>query len=81
MKNLNDLNNLLFKQLERLDNDYLTGEDLKTEMEKARTVTQVANMIIQNGNLVLQAAKFKDDMWSADATLPKILDGDSLERK
>lgn len=81
MKNLNDLNNLLFKQLERLDNDDLVGEDLKTEMEKARTVTQVANMIIQNGNLVLQAAKFKDDMWNADASIPRLLDGDSLERK
>ena len=80
MKNLNDLSNLLFKQLERLDSDDLTGEDLKTEMEKARTVTQVANMIIQNGNLVLQVAKFKDDMWNADAPLPKLLDGDNLER-
>lgn len=80
MKNLNDLSNLLFKQLERLDSEYLKGEDLKEEMEKARTVTQVANMIIQNGNLILQAAKFKDDMWSADASLPKLLEGDGNER-
>lgn len=75
MANLNDLNNVLFNIVNRLDNEKLKGEDLKEELEKARTITQVADKIIQNGHLVLQAAKFKDDKWNADATLPKMLEG------
>lgn len=77
MANLSDLNNILFNQLSRLDNESLKGEDLKDELEKARTITQVADKIIQNGHLVLAAAKFKDDKWNADAEMPKMLEGDS----
>ena len=75
MANLNDLNNVLFNQLNRLDDENLKGDDLKDELEKARTITQVADKIIQNGHLVLQAAKFKDDKWNADAEIPKMLEG------
>lgn len=75
MKNtLGDLNNHLFMQLERLNDEDLTGDELKQEIERARSITQVASQIISNGSLVLEAQKFIDDKLDADSKLPKMLE-------
>jgi hypothetical protein len=61
MKNkLSDLNNHLFEQLERLNDDDLTGEDLTREIGRAQAMCNVAGQIISNGRLVLDAAKASD---------------------
>ena len=58
MKNkLTDLNNHLFAQMERLGDEDLKGDELKEEIERARSVTNVAKQIVNNGNLVLNAQK------------------------
>ena len=60
MKNkLSDLNNHLFEQLDRLNDDELTGEDLQEEITRTRAITNIATKIIDNGTLVLQAQKVK----------------------
>lgn len=56
MKNkLNDLNNHLFEQLERLNTTDLKGEKLTEEIERSKAVTSVAHEIILNGKLTLDA--------------------------
>ena len=76
MKNtLGDLNNHLFAQLERLNDEDLKGDNLREEIERARAVTQVASKIIENGSLVLEAKKIADDKINADIVLPKMLEG------
>lgn len=76
MKNtLGDLNNHLFAQLERLNDEELKGEELQEEMQRAKTITSVAAQIINNGALVLQAKKLQDDKFSAETELPKMLEG------
>ncbi|MEK8196230.1 MULTISPECIES: hypothetical protein [unclassified Lysinibacillus] len=78
MKNtLGDLNNHLFAQLERLSDEDLVGNKLTEEIERAKAVTSVANQIISNGSLVLQAQKFYDnpDRLNLDAEKPKLLKG------
>ena len=76
MKNtLGDLNNHLFAQLDRLSDKELKGEKLQEEISKAKAVGDIAARIIANGSLVLNAMKFKDDMWNADAKLPVMLEG------
>jgi hypothetical protein len=52
---LSDLNNHLFAQLERLGDEELTGDKLSEEINRAKTVTDVAQQIIANGSLVLKA--------------------------
>lgn len=76
MKNtLKDLNNHLFAQLERLNDEDIVGEKLVEEMERAKSVTGIAKQIISNGNLVLKAHTHMDDRINADATIPKMLEG------
>jgi hypothetical protein len=76
MKNtLGDLNNHLFAQLERLNDEDLKGEELKEELERAKIVSLVAIRIIDNGTLILDAQKFVENSVSADTKLPKLLEG------
>lgn len=58
MKNtLEDLNNHLFEQLERLNDDDLAQEDLEKELRRAEGMTNIAEQIIRNGELQYKAAK------------------------
>lgn len=76
MKNtLGDLNNHLFAEIERLNDEDLKGEALKEEIDRARAVAMIASKIIENGSLVLEAKKLVDDRMNADTTLPKMLEG------
>lgn len=75
MKNtLNDLNNHLFAQLERLGDEDLKGDNLKEEIDRAKAVTVIAAKVIENGSLVLEAKKFMDDRMDAELKLPKMLE-------
>lgn len=58
MKNkLVDLNNHLFAMLERLNDEDLTPEQLKVEIERSKAITNTAQAIIQNGTLALRTIK------------------------
>ena len=70
---LTDLNNHLFAQLERLRDEDLKGEELKEELQRSSAVSKVAQNIINNGSLVLQAQKFKDEKLDAESEIPKLL--------
>lgn len=63
MKNdLQSLNNYLFEELERLnDDEYLMNEDmLEKELKRSKAITQVSNQIVQNAKVVLDAKKHCD---------------------
>jgi hypothetical protein len=63
MKNkLSDLNNHLFEQLERLNDDDLKGEALDQECKRASYMCNVAGQLISAGRLVLDAAKAADEL-------------------
>ncbi|MDF2485664.1 MAG: hypothetical protein K0R46_1832 [Herbinix sp.] len=72
---LGDLNNHLFAQLERLNDEELKGDALQEEITRAKAINDVASRIIANGSLVLQAKKLQDDRMNADVKIPKMLEG------
>ena len=54
---LGDLNNHLFEELERLNNEELAGEKLETELKRAKAITSVAQQIISNANTIIKGTK------------------------
>ena len=56
---LTDLNNILFEQIEHLNDDDLHGEALKQQIKRSQAIESVAGMIIANANTVLKAEKLK----------------------
>lgn len=73
MKNkLSDLNNHLFAQLERLGDEELKGEALTEEIHRAKVIANVAQQIINTGNLVLNAIKTKEEYFPGQKALPEL---------
>ncbi|MEM0953331.1 MAG: hypothetical protein AAGI24_04245 [Pseudomonadota bacterium] len=77
MKNkLSDLNDHLFTQLERLNEEGLKGEKLEEEIERGKAIAGISRGIIDNAKLVLDAEKMKRE-GPGGAALPAMLSGDS----
>lgn len=75
MKNtLTDLNNHLFEQIERLNDDELSDEQLTKEIQRSKAMTDVAGKIIENASLGLQAEKLKIEYGRRDVNLPEMLE-------
>lgn len=75
MKNkLTDLNNHLFEQLERLNDDDLTGDALKSEIDRSKAITNVAGKIIENASIGLEAEKLRVEYGRRDIALPEMLE-------
>lgn len=52
-----DMNNHLFEQMERLNDDDLTDEGLKKEINRAKAMSGIANQIINNARLCVDGMK------------------------
>jgi len=68
-----DLNNHLFAQLERLNDEDLKGEQLKDEIERSKAMTAVAGKVVENAALALEAHKLRLDHENLQ-DLPKMLE-------
>ncbi|MFC3875396.1 hypothetical protein [Neisseria musculi] len=73
MKNsLLDLNNHLFVVLERLNDEDIAGERLEQEISRAKAVNSVAESIVNNARVALEAEKLKAEY--ADFSKPKMIE-------
>ena len=76
MKNtLGDLNNHLFEQLERLNDEELTGEKLTQEIGRSKAIATIASQIIGNAHIVLHAQEVYNDQLKGLTPMPKMLEG------
>ena len=71
---LSDLNNHLFEQLERLNDESLSNEDLEKEMKRQKSMSEVASNIIEINRISMDAMKLiaKGDIQAKD--LPNEID-------
>jgi hypothetical protein len=74
MKNkLSDLNNHLFMELERLNDEDLEPENLEFEVSRSKALTGVAKTIIKNASLALQAQKHFAEFGTKQNEMPEML--------
>ena len=78
MKNtLVDLNNILFEQLERLNDDSLSDEEMERQLKRTDQIVKVSEKIISNGELAFKAIQHKDKYYGTGGKqLPPMLEGD-----
>lgn len=56
-----DLHNILFEQLERLNDLDFKGEELSEEIRRADAMNRVATQLISNGRMVLDAERMRHE--------------------
>ena len=61
MSNLQDLNAILFQQIEEINNPDLSDEEFQRAIEKSEAVVRVSSTILNNAKLALEAQKHFDD--------------------
>lgn len=61
MNNLQDLNMVLFNQLDALDNPDMSDEEIQRQVTKTDAIVKVAGRIIENAKLALDAQKQFDE--------------------
>jgi len=62
--NLNSLNDYLFEQLERLNDDEELAENgaLDKELKRAKAITGLSTAIVNNAKVILDAKKYADEI-------------------
>jgi len=70
-KTIMDLHDILFEQLERLNDKSVKGEGLTDEIRRADAISKVAGQLINNGRLVLEAVKTDEEHEMPEEYSPK----------
>lgn len=56
---LMDMHNILMEQLERLNDDELTDEQLDKEIKRSKALGDTAKVIVDNSKTILEAQKIR----------------------
>lgn len=78
---LSDLNDHLFEQLERLNDEDLTEEQISKEVKRSSAMTKIASHIIKNAKVTIDAMRLVSSGAFDKDDLPKSLGiGEKNER-
>jgi len=69
---LSDLNNHLFEQLERLNDEELSLDDLRKEMNRSKSINIIAKNIIENARTVLSSITVMNEYLDQNKTVPDL---------
>lgn len=72
---LEDVNNLLVAQLEKLSDDNLSSEELELEISRSRAMGAVTGNILKTQALALRAVETLSEVTTRDITPPQMLLG------
>ena len=61
MNSLADLNVILFNQIQKIQNDDATDEELEKEIKKSEAITKLSSQVLSSANIALQAQKQFDE--------------------
>ena len=67
------MHNILMEQLERLNDDDLTDEELQAEIKRSRAMADISAQIVDNARVNFEAAQFQADYNRETPVLPKML--------
>lgn len=81
--NLTNLNDILFDQIRRLENDDLSDEALEKEIKKSEQLTKLSVVVLNNAKLALDAQKQFDEYGTGRSVdIPLLgVNNDSLIQK
>lgn len=68
-----DLQNILFGQLERLNDDELMMENGEMEIERSKAISSLGKTIIMNAKLALDVLEYQDQVGAENKDLPQLL--------
>ena len=72
---LTSLNNYLFEQIERLNDDELDDAQFEKELQRSKAITDVADKVINNAKLQLDAIKTANEYgFATGEKLPAMLE-------
>lgn len=72
---LGDLNNHLFEQLEKLNDNDLTGDSLDAEIKRTEAMAKISEQIIKNGELQFKAMQHMDEYgYERRKVVPEMLE-------
>lgn len=71
---LGDLNNHLFAQLERLNDEDLVGDKLEEEIQRAKSIKDISSQIIGNASVIIRAQELLYEQ-NSNVEMPKMLEG------
>lgn len=61
MNSLADLNEILFNQIQKIQNEDATDEELEKEIKKSEAITKLSSQVLSSANIALQAQKQFDE--------------------
>lgn len=69
--NLKDLNNYLFGQLERLEDEELSNNNFDKEIKRSKAISTLAQQIVNISNTQIQALKLMSEYGISKEEIPK----------
>ena len=68
-----DLNNHLFEQIERLNDDELSADELEREVKRAKSMSLISDKIIKAAETQLKAYEMSQEYEGTHKQMPKLL--------
>ncbi len=71
---LTDINNILFEQIQKINNDDLSDEELDKQIKKSETINRLTENIIRNGELTVKVVSMAAEYGFVPGNrIPKML--------
>ena len=78
---LSDLNNHLFAQLERLNDEDLKEDEIKNEVHRAKAISNIASQVIKSAKVTIDAMKLVANGDYTVNELPEMIGAPKKEDK